>query len=555
VINPASLSFIAPQPRGKPNHKQPKIVFSDLVSAETRGRKGEIEFPMSLDALETYLRQQGYDQIDYAFPPDGTGGQPLATLGLRGQEPYPVKDAALWGINMMNYLQAPAFFALLHSAGLSPRREQRDGTSPLIVLGGHVWPNPLPLSDFYDVMVVGDGEDVLLQMAAILEAFPENRERLLAQIATLEGVYVPGHTDRPVKKATIDFADPRYPAGSSCLLNGVGAVLLSRGCAYDCAFCNNSLVGGPYRVKPIAQVRAHIDRLQQAGAHTIVPIAASASNYLSEGQSAHEVVEYIQKQGLAVKSMSDRPERFTPEYLRLTAQKTGKLVIAVEASPRIRQLVFRKNLREETIERAVSAGIAAGINRIQLYAILSTPAMHPGLLDFLPGGFEGEGATDLRYLAGLAMTIAERMSRAGLKKAAEKPFVLLDCMPFIPAIGTRLQKATFPSYNDYMSKISELNSLVGLRHQGLVEVSTALDERSHLLQAFLERGDARVGDALWQAWRQSLDEAMTLNDIRRAVQISGLGPVDYSTDYLERRLPYEGILEASNGQTCRPTLR
>jgi len=554
VITPASLSFIAPHPPGNLHPKQPQIVFSDLVSAQTRGRKGDIEFPMSLDALETYLRQQGYDQVDYAFLPDDTGSQPLATLGLRGQEPYPVKDAALWGINMMNYLQSPAFFSLLHSAGVPLRREQRDGTSPLIVLGGHVWPNPLPLSDFYDVMVVGDGEDVLLQMAALLEAFPDDRDRLLAHIAKLDGVYVPGHTNRPVKKAVIDFADPAYPAGSSCLLNGVGAVLLSRGCAYDCAFCNNSLVGGPYRIKPIAQVRAHIDRLKQAGAHTIVPIAASASSYHSDGQGVYEVVAYIREQGLAVKSMTDRPEKFTPQYLRLTAQKTGKVVIAVEASPRIRQLVFRKSLREETIERAVSACIAAGINRIQLYAILVTPAMRPGLLDFLPGGFDGEGTADLRYLAELALAMAERMSRAGLKKAAGKPFVLLDCMPFIPAIGTRLQKAAFPSYNDYMSKISELKSLVGLRNPGLVEVSAALDERTHLLQAFLERGDASVGDALWQAWRQSGGGSMTLGDIRQAVQISGRDPAVSSADYLERRLPYESILEANDGQ-CRPTLR
>ncbi len=554
VTNPASLSFIGPIFQNRSNYKHPKIVFSDLVSAEIRGRKDGIEFPMSLDVLETYLRQKGVDQTDYAFLPDEAhqremqaSNLPLATLGLRGQKQTLVKDAALWGINMMNYLQSPAFFSLLNSAGVPARREQRDGSFPLIVLGGHVWPNPLPLSHFYDVMVVGDGEDVLLQMAALLEAIPHDRARLLAQIANLDGVYVPGYTNRPVKRATIHFADPVYPAGSSYLQNGVGALVLSRGCAHDCAFCNNSLVGGPYRIKPIAQVWAHIHRLKLAGAHTIVPIAASASNYFSDGQTIHNVVEYIQGQGLAVKSMSDRPERFTPEYLRLTAQKTGKVVIALEASPRIRQFVFQKSLREETIEQAVSACISAGINRIQLYVILAAPPMRPGLLGFLPGGFDGEQTEDLRYLAELGMTIARRMSQAGLKKPDGKPFVILDCMPFIPAIGTRLQKAAFPPYHDYMARISELKSLVELRYRGLVEISAALDEQTHFLQMFLERGGAWAGDALWQIWRQSPSESMTLGDIRQAAQISGIDPVDLCTDYLEKRLPYEGILEASNG--------
>lgn len=563
MFGPTAISFIAAPPPANTIHPRPKIVFSDLVSAQVRQRKRELEFPMSLDVLETFLRQRGYAQIDYAFLPENdvvsqadlrVGSRLLMTLGLREQKPYVVKEAQLWGINMMNYLQAPAFWSLLKLAGVPARSNQRDQSFPLIVMGGQVWPNPLPLSSFYDVMVIGDGEQALAQIAALLEVFPNDRDQLLSQIATLEGVYVPGHTDRPVKRATIDFSDPVYPAGGSYVLNGVGAVVLSRGCAYSCAFCNNSLAGGPYRIKPIAQVRAHIDRLKQAGAHTVIPIAASASSYVSDGQSVVDIIKYIQKLGMTVKSMSDRPERLTPEFLRLSTQKTGKVVIALESSPRIRQLVFQKSLREETIEQAISTCITADINRIQLYVILAVPAIRPGLVDFLPDGFNGEQLEDLQYLAELAMMIVDHMLRSGSKKADRKPLVVLDCMPFVPAIGTRLQKVAFPPYNDFIAQITTLKSMLKGPYQGLVEVSAAMDESTHMLQVFLERGDARSGDALHQTWRRSFGESLTLADIQDARLISGSGPADLFVDYLERHLPYEGLIEVNHGRTCRSTV-
>ena len=120
MISPNSIIFIRQPSELDIKAKNLKIVFSDLIRASTRHRKGDIEFPMSLNALDTYLSQKGYDKIDYAFLPDistqkelQTSRQYLPTIGLRGQEQYPVRDSQIWGINMMNYLQTPEFFFLL----------------------------------------------------------------------------------------------------------------------------------------------------------------------------------------------------------------------------------------------------------------------------------------------------------------------------------------------------------------------------------------------------------------------------------------------------------
>ena len=526
------------------------VALSDLVTAEFRGKKYDTEFPLSLDLLESFLRQNGIEHIDYAFLPWLTtqremiqNGQRLFTLGMDGQEPFPVSQARLLGINMMNYLQAPALFTLLELAGIPVFRQDRSSEFPLIILGGHIWPNPLPLSDFYDVMVAGEGEETLCQITELTRYLGGNKDQLLRAIAKLKGVYVPGYTQQPIQRVQIDYPDPIYPTGNLHVRSRVGAVVLSRGCPFSCAFCNNQLVGGQYRLKPYNQVIRHIDWLKQQGVEKVILVAASVSSYQSEGKTALDIMTYIRHQGLAVKGISDRPERYTPEYLRISTQETGKVIIAPEVSPRIRKDILRKTISEEILMEAVSAAIEAGVNRIQLYVILAIPSISPGVVEFLPGGFAGEQPEDIRYLAELGMAIASRMQQAGLEKPAGKPYVLFDCMPFIPAIGSSMQRVRFPSYAEFQLRLSQLSALITAVYRGLVDVSPGMDKLTHLLQAFLERSDARAGRAVWRAWKRTWPDSLQADDLEDAIADAGYNLDELSSEYLANDLPYTGLIE------------
>ena len=153
--NTAKLRYINEPPVHSSSQQRLRIVFSDLVTEEFRNRKPDPEFPMSLDAIESVLNANGFMETDYAFLPGvetqkemRKHGRQLLTLGARGRMRYPVAHARIWGMNVMNYLQTPAFFSLLTLAGVPVFRHERRGNDPVIVLGGHVWPNPLPLSSF-----------------------------------------------------------------------------------------------------------------------------------------------------------------------------------------------------------------------------------------------------------------------------------------------------------------------------------------------------------------------------------------------------------------------
>ena len=545
-----TITAIEPEVPALASHPYVRIVFSDLVTAEFRARKSDPEFPTSLDSLDVFLHRKGWDTIDYAFLfPVATQqemryhGKLLHTLGVRGQKPYPVKQADIWGINVMNYLQAPALFSLLQLAGVPALRAERDTHFPIIILGGHIWPNPLPLSHFYDVMVIGDGEEALHQIAELRAQIPSDKDRLLEAISNLEGTFVPGYTAVPAKRVSIDFQHDTYASGSSYLLNRVGAVVLARGCPHSCAFCNNTFIGGQYRVKPYTQIMRHIDRLKHHGAKKVMLVAATASCYRSEGKTAFDVMAYIKQQGMRVRSMSDRPEFFTEPYLRQSAVERGKVVLALESSPRIRTQVLRKALQEITLEQAVSAAIAAGIHHIQLYIILALPPISPKVVDFLPDGFSGEQEEDLEYLTHLGMSIARRMRKANLKQPEAKPYVKLDCMPFVPAIGTRLQRVAFPSYQAYQRSISRLRALISDAYRDVVEVTAGMDRITYLLQVFLERNNAESGIVLWNAWKRAYPASLDVNRVSEMIADAGYSESALRAEFLEKSLPYKGLIK------------
>jgi|GEM_PF-2300101 hypothetical protein len=322
------------------------IILADCVTPEIRGRKHLIEFPIGIDSIGQFLMQLGYP-VDYTFlPPTGfrrhlrSTNETLQTLGLFGNSRIPVRQANILGISMMNYLQTPYFLSLLSLSGIPLYRKDRTAMDPLIVLGGHIWPNPLPLSEFYDVMVIGDGEEVMACIAQCTAANKGAREEQCSAIAAIPGVYVPSHPRGPIRRVIVDFTDEKYAAGSSIVKGGTAAVVLSRGCMHACAFCNSGLVGGPYRVKPRPQLIRRIDRLSRAGARRIMLCAIAAASYRWKGATLNDVVNEITSRGMEVRSMSDRPESFGSEHLKRTAKLLGKVSIAIEAHPEIREKVF-----------------------------------------------------------------------------------------------------------------------------------------------------------------------------------------------------------------------
>jgi hypothetical protein len=525
------------------------VVLTDLVLPETRSRKPMIEFPLAVDVLGQALERAG-NRVDYTFlPPNPVRfwmrkhGQPLLSLGVLGRPRMPVADAAVLGITMMNYLQTPQFFMLLSLAHIPFLREERSAAHPLVVLGGHVWPNPLPLSDFYDVMVAGDGEDVLADIAQKAYAFRGNRQEMLSAIAEIKGAYVPGYTHGAVERSFIDFADTKNAPGSSLLLDGTGGLLLSRGCPHHCAFCMSSHIDGAFRIKPFFQIAAHLDRLAGAGAKRVILCSSAAGYYKSEGRGYGDVVREIRRRSLTARSMSNRPETFDAAVLEILKDGSDKVTIALEGHPYMRRMVFNKHLDQGAVERAIDECIKAGISRLQLYVILAVPAISAGMVPHLPGGYGGETEIDIRYMADFGMMTLDRIERAKIPIAQNKPCITFDCMPLVPAPGTPLETVAFPAWEKYWASMKRLSAAIATEYRPRIRITAGLDPLSHLLQALLERGTAKAGQIVLSACRKAEFEIPGVDLVESAMAEYGVDSGSLFEEVPADKLPYAGLIK------------
>jgi len=525
-----------------------RVVLADLVTPEFHGRKPVTEFPLSLDCLAQALVRNQDLLTDFAFLPPASAcekalarGEVLRTLGLAQR--FEVRQARILGVDMMNYLQAPELFLLLRLSGIPLRWSERGAGDPLVVLGGHVWPNPLPLSDFVDVLVVGEGEEVLQRIAAATLAHVGGRRALLERLAQIPGAYVPAFPQLPLQRQQIPFARERYVAGSTILRDGVGALLMARGCPHGCAFCNAGLVGGAYRTKPFPQLAAHVQDLAAAGAQRVVLVSTVVSRWRHGQHGIGDVLTAVREKGLTVRCLSDRADASGRRFLQQALHQSGKAILAPEASPRIRSLVLGKHISELALQRGIAEVASSGVRRLQLYCVLAVPPIRPGLVPHLPDGFDGERDEDLAYLAQLAVSALERMEEAG--QATEPPQVKLDCMPLIPALGTALQSLPFPSFPAYLAAVRRLRALIPLRWRERVRIVPALDPQSHLLQALLERGDASRGRIVLRACQRSPGRPPSLVQLIDAMAVAGLDQAALQREIPAEKLPYHDMVAFS----------
>ncbi|MGI8663785.1 MAG: TIGR03960 family B12-binding radical SAM protein [Acidimicrobiales bacterium] len=416
-------------------------------------------------------------------------------------------------------------------AGVPVRAAERRPEHPLVVAGGHCTYNPEPLADFLDVVVLGDGEEVVGEITEVVATWKKggraSRETVLRALAQVDGVYVPSmyeahydgdrlvgvtprHPDVPerVEKRTIaDLGAWPYPKQQLVPLTEVVHDRLNvevfRGCTRGCRFCQAGMITRPVRERPIDQVRTMISEgLKRTGYDEVALTSLSTADF----SGIEDVVESAMGCGdVSVSLPSLRVDAFTVGLAAQIqrARRTG-LTFAPEAGTwRMRQ-VINKLISEEDLYAAVESAFSQGWRRVKLYFLTGLPS---------------ETDDDTLGIAELGRRCAE-LGRQHTKSAS----VTVSVGGFVPKPFTPFQWFGQNTPAELQRKVGLLRDATK-RDRGLN--LKWHDPKATLAEGIASRGDRRLGKVIEHVWRnggvfQEWSEHFELRLWEEAMAVNGL---------------------------------
>src|SRR6059058_1775796 len=425
---------------------------------------------------------------------------------------------------------------LLALAGIPLRPEDRRPNDPLVLMGGVcAFSNPEPVAPFMDVVVVGEGEELVAELIAAYRERADDRERLLDALAALEGVYVPsryeivyapdgtvgdvlpqGATPAIVTKRrlrnvnafeTVDAVKtPNAEYGHMALLE------VGKGCGRGCRFCLEGQVYRPVRHRSVDALRETVERMAASGERRIGLVGACVSDYPWLG----DLLKIVEDNGMELSISSLRADSLSEDLVAALARGGHRtLTMAPEAGTERLRRIIRKAITDEQLMAACDLVRARGIPNLKCYFMIGQPT---------------ETAEDVAAIPDLAGRMLERLR---VLDSTGRPFgrLTLSISSFVPKPWTPFQWAPFDGAESLQAKLEIVKR--GARRFSNVRVLHE-NPREAALQALLARGDRRVAGFLELA-------AAHEGDWRRALREWEGDAAFYTTRHrpIEERLPWD----------------
>ncbi len=431
-------------------------------------------------------------------------GQPLVSL----ENHLPVADFDIIGFSLLYELNYTNVLNMLDLAGVPLKWDQREEHHPLVIAGGPSVCNPEPMADFFDAMVFGDGELVVLALARQWlrwhQAGVLDKATLLRQWAQIPGVYVPrfyravydeqdrqrlvadpgvpGTISRTVV-ADLDRADfpqrPIVPFGKP--VHDRLRLEIARGCTRGCRFCQAGMIYRPVRERSPGRI---LDLTQQAlsetGYEDLSLLSLSTGDYTCLTPLMEALMQHCQKDRVAVSLPSLRAGTLSPALMTLiqSVRKTGFTLAPEAGSQRLRN-VINKNICFEDVAATVKNAFTLGWRVIKLYFMIGLPT---------------ETDQDLEAIIDMVRRLKSIKSPSGRRGQ-----INVSVTTFIPKAHTPFQWAGQISLDQSRKKISfiksELSRIRGVKLKWQ-------DPNMSQLEGVLARGDRRLSSILIDAWKR-----------------------------------------------------
>ncbi len=454
---------------------------------------------LGMHQIYSLLNGRSDTACERVFLPDEEDIEEYARSGtklfsLESQRPVREFDVLAFSLSFeQDYLNV---LEILRLAGIPSDKWERTGDDPLVILGGICsFFNPEPLADFFDMVIVGEGEEVA---GEVIDAYRKNRGKgrlgLLRAMSRIPGVYVPEfyevsyHEDGTIKErrtAEPDAPDRIIkrtvrdingtPAATAILTPNTefGDMYLSevtRGCGRHCRFCMAGYIYLPPRNLSAEKAREQAEKADNLCGR-IGLVGAALSDYPDIGEVCAAIEGGVSVSSLRADSVSEA----LIDRLARGGNKT--IAIAPEAGSERLRKVINKGITEADVLRAADMVFGSGIPNLKLYFIIGLP-------------------TETHEDVDAMITLAEKVRGIQLRHArpaGKIGRITLSVNSFVPKPFTPFQWEPMEAVESLNKKQRSLERAV--RRIGNMNIIHDLPKWEHI-QALLSRGDRRIGGLL-----------------------------------------------------------
>jgi radical SAM family uncharacterized protein len=396
------------------------------------------------------------------------------------------------------------FLNALDLAGIPLHSSERAETHPLVIAGGHATFNPEPVAPFLDAVVIGEGEEVMLEILDVLAELPQKTTRVekLNRLVELDGLYIPSFYE-PVyhHDGTFSHLVKNHPHAPDTILKRIVGKLPSpplnpivpyidtvhnrapleimRGCTRGCRFCHAGVVTRPVRERTVDDIlRAMEELIPNTGYSEIGLLSLSSSDYTQIIPLIDAINERYVGQNINITLPSLRIESVSVELMdSLAGKRRSGFTLAPEAATERLRKIINKPISNQQLLDTSREIYSRGWHTIKLYFMIGHPS---------------ETMEDIQAIA----TLSKQVLAVGKDIIGKRAKVHTSVSTFVPKPHTPFQWVSAASKDEILDKLDLLQAEV--RGKGL-KLNWNDPQETHF-ETWLSRGDRKLAAVIQNAW-------------------------------------------------------